>query len=145
MKIVICNSAKFFKEALEAKEELEKAGHEAMTHPMEMFFKGKTIPVEEYYNARKKRWDEEIEKLKEDLMREHFNKIIDSDAVLILNPDKDGKKNYVGGNSLIEMGIAFALNKKIFLLNPAPEDLSYTEEIKGMKPMILNGDLEKVR
>jgi len=43
------------------------------------------------------------------------------------------------------MGLAFALNKKIFLLNQAPEDLSYTEEIKGMKPIIINRDLEKVK
>ncbi len=145
MNIVICNSAHFFKEALEAKETLEKNGHEAVTHPMDVNFRGKTVPVAEYYNVRKQGWDEEIEKLKEDLMRGHFEKIKQSDAVLILNLDKDDKKNYIGGNTLIEMGLAFALNKKIFMLNPAPEDLSYAEEIKGMKPIILNGDLDRIK
>ncbi|MCK4521318.1 MAG: hypothetical protein KAU20_02005 [Nanoarchaeota archaeon] len=145
MKIIICNSACFFKEALEAKADLERLGKEAITHPMKVFFRGKEVPVEEYYNARKEGWDEEIEKLKENLMREHFDKIKESDAILVLNFDKDGKKNYIGGNSLIEMGLAFALNKKIFMLNPIPEDLSYTEEIKGMKPIVINGGLERVK
>jgi len=145
MKITICNSVKFFQQAKEAKQALEKLGHEAETHPMKVNFKGKEIDVIEYYKARKSGWDKEIEDLKEWAIREHFEKIKQSEAVLILNIDKDEKKNYIGGNTLLEMGLAFALNKKIFMLNPAPEELSYTEEIKGMRPTILNGDLEKIK
>ena len=64
-------------------------------------------------------------------------------AVLVLNPDKKGIKNYIGGNTLIEMGFAYVLDKKIFLYNPIPE-MSYTDEIKAMKPIILNKDLSKI-
>lgn len=145
MKITICNSAKFWQNAKDAKVSLEKLGHTAETHPMELEFRGKKVPVFEYYKARKEGWDKEIENMKERLIREHFEKIKDSDAIVVLNVDKDGKKNYIGGNTLIEMGIAFFLNKKIFLLNNIPEDLSYAEEIKGMKPIILNGDLGKLK
>lgn len=145
MKITICNSARFFNKALEAKDNLEILEHEAVTHPMEVIFKGEKVPVKKFYDARQNDWDEDIEKLKEDLMRDHFEKIKESDAILVLNVDKDEKKNYIGGNVLIEIGLAFALNKKVFLLNPIPEYLSYTEEIKGMKPIILNGDLEKIK
>jgi nucleoside 2-deoxyribosyltransferase len=145
MKITICNSIKFFEDAKKAKIELEKLGHEAITHPMEVEFNGKTVPVIEFYKVRKSTWNDDIEDKKELFMREHFDRIKESDAVLMLNIDKDGKKNYVGGNAFLEMGLAFALNKKIFMLNPVPEDLSYTEEIKGMKPIIINGDLSKVK
>ena len=145
MKITICNSAKFHKEVLEIKNNLEKLGHNTLIHPMELEFRGKMVSVAEYYSARKEGWDDEIEQLKEKLMKDHFEKIKTSEAIFVLNLDKDEKKNYIGGNTLIEIGLAFALNKKIFLLNPIPEDLSYTEEIKGMKPIIINGDLTKVK
>ena len=145
MKITICNSIHFFEDAKKAKVELDKLGHEAVTHPMEVEFEGKMVPVIEYYKLRKNTWNDNIEQRKEDFMRDHFDKIKNSDAVLILNIDKDGRKNYVGGNSFLEMGLAFALGKKVFMLNPIPEELSYAEEIKGMRPIIIKGDLNKVK
>ncbi len=145
MKITICNSIQFFEDAKKAKIELDSLGHEAITHPMEVEFEGKMVPVIEYYKVRKSTWNDDIESKKELFMKEHFDRIKESDAVLVLNIDKDGKKNYVGGNAFLEMGLAFALGKKIFMLNPIPEELSYAEEIKGMRPVIIEGDLEKVR
>jgi nucleoside 2-deoxyribosyltransferase len=145
MKITICNSIHFWEKAKEAQQDLLKLGHDALTHPMEVEFEGRMVPVIEYYKARKARWDTNIEDLKEWAMREHFNKIIDSDAILVLNYDKDGKQNYVGGNTLLEMGLAFALKKKVFMLNPISEELSYAEELKGMKPTIVGNDLSKIR
>lgn len=142
MKITICNSVHFHEEAEQTKKILEQQGHQAVTHPMEVELRGKTIPVIEYYKARKSGWDDEIEKVKHDAIKEHFNKIKESDAILVLNYDKDGKENYVGGNTFMEIGAAFLLNKKIFMLNPISEELPYAEEIKGMKPTILNGDLK---
>jgi len=44
----------------------------------------------------------------------------------------------------MEMGLAFYLKKKIYLLNEVPE-LPYKEEILGVKPIILNGDLSKIK
>ena len=58
--------------------------------------------------------------------------------------DKNGVKGYIGGNTLMEMGLAFYLKKKIYLLNEVPE-LPYKEEILGVKPIILNGDLSKIK
>jgi nucleoside 2-deoxyribosyltransferase len=145
MKITICNSIHFFEDAKKAKVELDESGHEAITHPMEIEFEGKMVPVIEYYKLRKSTWNDSIEQRKEDFMRDHFEKIKNSDAVLVLNIDKDGKKNYVGGNAFLEMGLAFALGKKIFMLNPIPEELSYAEEIKGMRPIIIEGDLSRIK
>ena len=57
--------------------------------------------------------------------------------------DKNKTKNYVGGNTLIEIGQAYVNNKKIFLLNPIPE-VSYRAEIEAIDPIILNGDLSAI-
>jgi hypothetical protein len=41
------------------------------------------------------------------------------------------------------MGFAHALGKKIFLLDGIP-NVSYKEEILAMKPIVLNGNLERI-
>jgi hypothetical protein len=145
MKITICNSVQFWKEAEDAQQILRQMGHDAATHPMEVEFRGKKVSAIEYYKARKTGWDEEIERLKEWAVREHFDKVMNSDAILVLNYDKNGVKGYVGGNTLMEMGLAFAMRKKIFILNSVPEELPYAEEIKGVKPIVLNGVLEGLK
>jgi len=61
-----------------------------------------------------------------------------------VNYDKRGIKNYIGGNSFLEMGFAHILQKKIFLLNGIPE-IIYSDEIKAMQPTVLNGDLSKIK
>ncbi|MDD4412647.1 MAG: hypothetical protein PHR00_03300 [Patescibacteria group bacterium] len=74
----------------------------------------------------------------------YYNAIQNSDAILVLNFDKNGIKNYVGGNTLMEIGFAHVNNKKIFLINPIPEELSYADEIKAMADIVLDGDLQKI-
>jgi len=79
-----------------------------------------------------------------DLIRNHFREIEKSEAILVLNYSKGRAKNYIGGNTLMEMGYAFYLNKKIFLLNPIPYQ-SYRDEIVAMQPKVLKGDLGKIK
>jgi hypothetical protein len=45
---------------------------------------------------------------------------------------------------LIELGFAYILKKKIYLLNPIPDIPYYKSEIEAVKPVILNGDLTKI-
>jgi hypothetical protein len=76
---------------------------------------------------------------------EHYKKILQSDAILVANYDKKGISNYIGGNTFLEMGFAYVNDKKIFVLNPLPTTgLNYLEELLGMQPVILNGDLTKI-
>jgi nucleoside 2-deoxyribosyltransferase len=82
-------------------------------------------------------------KIEHNLIREHFNKIKESDAILVLNYDKNGIKNYVGGNSFLEMGKAYDIGIPIYLLNPIP-DISYKDELIAMQPIILHGNLDKL-
>ena len=61
-----------------------------------------------------------------------------------MNTDKDGKSNYIGGNTFLEMGFAHVLGKSIYVLNPLPE-VSYRDELDAMKPVVLNGDLNLIK
>jgi hypothetical protein len=80
-----------------------------------------------------------------DAISEHWNKIKESDAILVLNFDKKGIRNYIGANTFLEMGFAHVLGKKIFLMNPLPDDSFHRSEIEVMRPAILNGDLAQIR
>ena len=66
-----------------------------------------------------------------------------TDAVLIINEDKEGKSNYIGPNSFAEIAMAFFNNKKIFLLNDIYEP--YMDELSAWGVVCLNGDLGKIK
>ena len=146
MKITLCGSIAFYPEMTEIKNKLETAGHEVKLPPTKIKDgKGNLITVEEYYEIRKSApasekwvWDQKSRSI-----NEHFAKEEWADAILVTNFDKKNISGYIGGNTLMEMGVAFFLKKKIYLLNPIPE-LSYTEEILGMNPIIINGDISKI-
>jgi len=128
------------------KKELEDLKHKVDMPPLGITDEnGNPIPIIDYYKIRKSATEGEkwVWDRKEEAMKKHFDKVAWSDAILVLNYDKNGIKNYVGANTLMEMGLALYLNKKIYLLNPIPE-ISYKEEILGMKPIIINGDLKKI-
>jgi len=146
MKITICGSIAFYKEMLDVQERLEKLGHLVKLPLFEIKDdNGNMIPVMEYYSKRKAEtkdtgwiWDR-----KEEAMRLHFQKVEWSDAILVLNYEKNGIANYIGGNTLLELGLAFFLNKRLFLLNDIP-DISYKEEILGMKPIVIHNNLDLI-
>lgn len=79
------------------------------------------------------------------LIREHFLEIEKSDAILVMNYEKHGKKNYIGPNVLMEMAVAFYLNKPIYILNGTPEDSPLIDEILGLEPVFLQGDLSQLK
>jgi hypothetical protein len=65
------------------------------------------------------------------------------DAVLVLNFEKDGQANYIGGATFIEMYDAFRMGKKIFLHNDIPEGM-LKDEIIAFSPIVIEGNLSKV-
>jgi hypothetical protein len=42
-------------------------------------------------------------KKEHDYIRYHYNEIVSGDAVLVLNFDKNGIKNYIGANTFLEI------------------------------------------
>ena len=65
------------------------------------------------------------------------------DAVLVMNFEKKGIPNYIGGATFLEMYDAFRLGKKIFLLNDVPVGI-LADEIRGFAPVLLGGDLGRI-
>jgi len=151
MKITICASIKFYPEILDIKKQLEDLGNQVLIPPHEVKNEsGDFIPVEEYYKIRKSMVesgdnDDWVWQRKSEAIKWHFDKIDKSDAVLVLNLDKNKIANYIGGNTLVEIGLAFWLKKPIYLYNPIPEEVSYYEEIKGMQPIVINQNLSLIK
>lgn len=140
--ITICSSASFYKEVVVAEKELIKMGFKVLI-PLtaNKMKKSGDFRVETY-----KTWfaDKNTYSRKTFLTKHHFNKVIKGDYVLVLNYEKNGKPGYIGGAVLAEMAIGLHFGKKIYILNPIQEDVSYKEEILGMMPTILNGDLKLI-
>ena len=146
MKITICGSIAFYDEMLAVKKQLEQNDHEIKLPPIEVQDeKGILIPVKKYYEIRKTETKENswVWDRKKEAIKNHFDKIAWSEAILVLNYDKNGIQGYIGANTLMEMGVALHLNKPIFLLNKIPE-IAYKEEILGMKTICINHDLTKI-
>lgn len=76
------------------------------------------------------------------LIRGHFNEIAECDAILVANYEKHGKNNYIGPNVLMEMATAFFLKKPIYILNEQPDNSPLIDEILGLEPIFLKGDIQ---
>lgn len=137
MKIFIIGSMQFSEKMLEIKKRLELSGHEVKASAFLESFLGKNDEEKEIIKLRQKN--------KEDAMVVDCRQILGGEAVLVANFDKNGIKNYIGGNALIELGFAYILRQKIFLYNSIPDIPFYKTEIEAMRPVILNGDLSNLK
>jgi hypothetical protein len=133
MKIALCGSMSVAKDMLDIKQYLEKKKHSVVV----------PVNIDSYANG-KINVEDKWKKIDSDVIRAYFEKIKNVDAILVVNKDKNKIKNYVGGNGLIEMAFAHVLGKKIYLLNEIPE-INYSDEIKAMKPVVINGNLDKIK
>ncbi len=146
MKIVLCGSLAFAKEMDETKEKLEKFGHVALASDTAEDAKKRGITdIKKWLEQMRKFENDKFVKFTAEKLKSHTEKIKSADAILVVNLDKSGVKNYIGASTLMEIGYAFEHGKRIYLLNPLNESLSGAEEIIAMKPAILNGRLEMIR
>jgi len=137
MKLVICGSMKFSKEMVGLKERLEFLGFDNVLIPRnsEKYASGELNPETNHESARNK--------IEQDLIRDYYNEIKEADIVIVANYDKAGVKNYIGGNAFLEAAFAYVLNKDLYFLFDIPE-MSYSDELKALQPIILNDDLDKI-
>ncbi|MSR70632.1 hypothetical protein EXS62_01170 [Candidatus Kaiserbacteria bacterium] len=154
MKITVCGSIAFYKDMEAARDDLLALGHEVKIPQLalevpQQFGGGDKVYFGKYvednggidsFPVGHELWD-----LKESAIRDHYEKINWGEAILVVNPEKRGVAGYVGGNTLMEMGVAFFQQKPIYILHPVSSELSYKQEIYGMKPVVLEGDLSKIR
>ncbi len=127
-------------EMVDVKNRLCSLGYDAWIHPhYEMLVRGEDP---EYLERWRAGGDRAALKREHNTLHEHYKNILESDIILFVNAEKNGVKNYIGGNVLIEMGQAYANNKKILFLYGMPSGLSYMDEIEAMGPICLHGNLE---
>lgn len=96
----------FAEQMLEMKEKLAKNGHQAFLTDLHKGFHGKTDTEKEHLKLK--------QKYNNDAIREFWRAMQGADGILVLNYDKNGIKNYIGGNTFLEMGFAHVLNQKYF-------------------------------
>jgi hypothetical protein len=140
--ITLCSSASFYRQAVDIKQQLEALGMEILIPHIALEMQR----TDDYEVDHYKTWfaDENDYDKKANLMRTHFDKVVAGDATLILNYEKHGKDNYIGPNVLMEMALAFYLKKPIFILHELPAGSPFEEELKGMTPVLLHGDIKSL-
>lgn len=138
MKIFLICSKAFYSEIKPIKEKLESMGH-IITLPNSYndYINGTNSEKESYKAGNHAEF-------KGRMFRMSKERIQNIDAVLTLNYDKNGQKNYIGGATFLELYEAFMANKKIFLYHPIPEGMLY-DEINGFSPIVINENLDLVK
>lgn len=135
MKIMICGSMHFAKEMLEAQKILTELEHEAL------------VPCDTHECLENPELNMDLDYcIANEVDKTDFKKVADSDAILVLNHPKNGIEGYIGGATLMEIGLARHLEKKIFILHELPsiEDIRYMLEVRLAQPIILSGDIKKI-
>lgn len=140
MKIFIVCSKSFYTKVEPIKQELEKKGHTIIVPNL---YEERTKEVEPESTAWNFGQTEHI-KFKKNMYKMSREKIKNVDALLVLNFDKENKKNYIGGATFLEMYNSFLENKKIYLFNDIPHGDLY-DEIHGFEPTIINGNLNLIK
>ncbi|MEF2176100.1 MAG: hypothetical protein V3575_06505 [Candidatus Absconditabacteria bacterium] len=136
MKIVICGSMSSSELMAQIGEKLESKSFEVILPKHTKEYASGIMKLENSKESTEN-------KIKDNLIKDYFNKIAQSDAVLIVNVPKNNIPNYIGGNSFLEMAFAHVLDKKIYLLNPIP-DMIYTDEIIALRPVVIHGNLDLI-
>lgn len=138
--IVICASANFYEHVVQIANELEDRGTKVVIPKS-----AEAMRDAGDYTVQKTWYDKpEDYSKKADLIRSHFDRISEGDAILVVNDKKHGVAGYIGPNVLMEMSLAWYQQKPIYLLNSLPEDSPFEEELKGMDPTVIDGELDKL-
>lgn len=149
MEITICGSLEFSPQIIEIKKELEKKGHKINIPYFTQKIMDGELTLEEFMKTKKENGGDikQRQAIPVDFIKRYWNYIKNSNAILVLNQEKKEIKNYIGGNTLIEMGFAYGHEKKIYLYNELPkksEIIHYLDELIDLKPIIINQDLNKI-
>jgi len=135
MKIFLICSKAFYDRIPPIKLTLEQAGHE-VTLPNCFDDPGTEARYREMGDKEHAEW-------KASMLRHSQDVIENTDAVLVLNFEKNGQENYIGGATFLEMYDAFRMNKTIYMYNGIPDGM-LKDEIAGFEPILLEGDVTRV-
>ena len=130
--LLVCGSMTFFDKMKRVQEELREYGIDAV------------IPEDES-DLPDNMSSEEFTVFKRKVSQNYLKKIRDkgTQAVLLLNEEKKGVKNYIGANTLAEAVMAFTWNRKIFLYNDVY--LPLADELLAWEAMPIHRDLSVIK
>ena len=135
MKLFIACSKHFYNRIPEIALELERAGHQvSMPNSYD-----ESLMEEEM----KERGLEAHVQWKSEMLKKDEENIAPNDAILVLNFEKRGQPNYIGGATFLEIYESWKRDKKIFLYNDIPDNI-FSDELVGIAPVVLNGDLRRI-
>jgi hypothetical protein len=142
MKITLVGSVAFADKFIEVYNELRKLGHDPVMH--EHMFEYSKTSWDEFHNRELR--EHAQTKVENNYIKWWHDTINKSDAILVLNYTKNDIKNYIGGNTLMEIAFAYVADKDIYLMNPIPERVSYRDELEAMihNDNVLCGNLKKI-
>ncbi len=129
--ITICGSMKLIEKMKEVEVKLQDLGFAVLLPNTAEVSDYSTMSESEQY-AHKNR-----------MILDHLDKIRQGDVILVVNDRLKDTDSYIGANSFLEIGFAFSLGKKVFLLNEIPQQPN-SVEIGGMLPISLKGDLNSI-
>lgn len=144
MRITLIGSSSAMVKKVALKKELIGLGHEPIIHPhYEDFVAGKRQDILDLVGS----GEHAQAKIDNDYIMWYYNAIVGSEAVLVTNLNKEGRENYIGGNTFLEIGFAYVNGKKIFVYNDLPQSdvCGFLDEIIAMQPIVINGDLSKIQ
>ena len=136
MNIFLCCSRHFYAKIPPIKAQLEDAGHH-ITLPNSYDNPGKEEAMRQEGAQAHVQW-------KASMIRLQKEKVEANDAILVLNLEKNGVQNYIGGATFLEIFQAFELEKKIFIYNPLPDGI-FKDELTAMAPHVIHRDLSRIR
>ena len=130
-RVVICGSMAFYYEMEEIKKSLEANGVPAI------------IPKEEDVSVQKLDADGFVA-FKRKVSMQYLSKIRENTTfgVLIINNKKNGKENYIGTNTLVEISMAFCWGRPIFLYNDLYAPMR--DELEAWNAICLQRDISKL-
>lgn len=140
--IVICCSGSFYKDALDLEKELLALGFTVkLPQTAYRIRKEKNFDIDKF-----KIWvkDSKNRAVKAKLIKNHFSEITKSDAILVLNLKKNEVEGYIGANVLMEIALAFHLDKPVFIYNAISSEAPFNEEIYAMMPVWINRNLKAI-
>ena len=140
MKIMLVGSMAFVRDMVNLQKLLNKFGHKV------------SMPSGSKPHLKDSSFVDSLEKnlefcIKENIMKSNFDLVAESDAILVVNKNRNGLDGYIGISALMEMAVAHHLNKKIFLLNKVPhfDKVRWAHEVAIMQTTVINGDLKKIK
>ncbi len=137
-KIFLCASMNFYEELVRIEGELITRGFE-----VDIPVSSKTMKAKNDFEVSHFKGVFTSEQ-KGKFIKENFANIASCDAILVINNQKNGIDGYIGANVLMEIGLAFYLDKKIYIWNQYPNDSPYKEELLAFNVQVITQDLNKI-